>query len=1356
MLGVLFLQCGTLFAQTISNTSFETPSVGSGNSQTNPSGGSWNFQNNSGITGNGSSLNSANPNAPLGSQVAFIGGTSQFSQTVSSLTIGTTYTVTFAAAIRNAAYPAQTWDVRIDGVTRQSYNPGSSATAYTDYTATFTATSTSHSLSFNSTLLNGGNVVEVMVFIDNVRVTGPGGSAPATPTGLSATMINNTQINLAWTDASSNETGFKIERKTGAGGTWSQIGTTAANVATFQNTGLATATQYYYRVRANNGSGDSPYSNEANATTASGPPPAVPSGLSATAVSASQINLSWTDNSNNENIFKVQRKTGAGGTWSQIGISLTNQNTFQNTGLAAGTQYYYRVLSNNTNGDSAPSNEANATTIGGGGTGTGLRGDYFANMTLSGSPTLTRTDATVNFSWGASPGGSVPGDQFSARWTGQVEAQYSQTYTFYTMSDDGVRLWVNGTQLVNNWTDHGPTENSGTIALTAGQKYNITLEFYENGGGAESRLSWSSSSQAKQIVPSTRLYPAAGPVAPANPSSLSATAVSSSQINLSWTDNSSVETGFEIDRKTGSGGTWSQIATTGANVTTYQNTGLAALTQYYYRVRATNAAGDSGNSNEANATTQSSGGAPNGTGLRGDYYSNMNLTGSPGLTRTDATVNFNWPGSPGGSIPSDGFSVRWTGEVQPQYSETYTFYSGSDDGSRLWVNGVQLVSDWFNHPYQEHSGIVSLAAGQKYNITYEYYENAGGAEAQLSWSSASQPKQIIPQVRLYPAAGSPPPGANFYQIIAKYWDGYGGNFASTYVYVPDSIDPNNTAPMVNSVTASPNSIGAGGTVNLSATATDANGDPLQYFWVVPAGHIGWTRTANDTWKAPTVAGTYSLQVMVSDGKVWSSGTVNVVVNSQGNNVSPGNHIASMTSIQASKTTVAPGETISLTVTQTDRDPHPNGDFNYAWVASGGSLNTAELQTNTNNWTAPSSPSNPSGRLVKPGFILWPRQAPDQATCPFPLSTSIVGVGLTGRASRQHFSDTWMPSWGADDKLISPWQDGGLSTPPFNTLPPNNPSDNRNGWAILEGSDPMDLMTTSAGVFDRISVPFGNNCYPGAVFTKDNVIYYGLRNFRLTNSSGALVKWEDGFQRLAPTRFLGFHTSTDNGQTWNRTTHTESNPLFNEPDPAHVKFGQIYMVDFGKNQQHSPDGKVYFVSNGSLSSDPTVDPLNEDGVYLCRVTPSVANINNASSWEFYGNGTWSSSIANATPIAAWENHFNGATVVYNPGLNKFLMTCYKGEYSTPTPTTVHLEDDDTFILEADSLTGPWRMVMYWNSFGAQAYYANIPSKFISGDGKTAWLWYGANFELGVKPEDPFGSGYRLTQQQIRFLTPADLQ
>lgn len=149
-------------------------------------------------------------------------------------------------------------------------------------------------------------------------------------------------------------------------------------------------------------------------------------------------------------------------------------------------------------------------------TGTGLLAQYYTGTNF-GVLASTRTDATVNFDWGtAAPSGAgVGADSYSVRWSGQVLPSYSQTYTFHTRSDDGVRLWVNGQKIIDNWTNHSATDDSGTIALTAGQKVAIKLEYYEATGSAVAQLSWSSSSQAKQIIPAAALFPDAAPAADA-------------------------------------------------------------------------------------------------------------------------------------------------------------------------------------------------------------------------------------------------------------------------------------------------------------------------------------------------------------------------------------------------------------------------------------------------------------------------------------------------------------------------------------------------------------------------------------------------------------------------------------------------------------------------------------------------------------------------------------------------------------------------------------------------------------------------------------------------------------------------
>ena len=156
--------------------------------------------------------------------------------------------------------------------------------------------------------------------------------------------------------------------------------------------------------------------------------------------------------------------------------------------------------------------------------------------------------------------------------------------------------------------------------------------------------------------------------------------------------------------------------------------------------------------------------AKEGGGVKGQYYNGMNFENLV-LTRIDPEINFNWgdPGSPDPSVNVDQFSARWTGEVEAEFTETYTFYTTSDDGARLWVNGVQIVDSWVDQSATEHSGTIDLVAGTTYSLTMEYYENGGGAVAELRWSSPSTPKQIIPQAALSPpikaSAPSPASGA---------------------------------------------------------------------------------------------------------------------------------------------------------------------------------------------------------------------------------------------------------------------------------------------------------------------------------------------------------------------------------------------------------------------------------------------------------------------------------------------------------------------------------------------------------------------------------------------------------------------
>jgi PA14 domain/Fibronectin type III domain len=213
------------------------------------------------------------------------------------------------------------------------------------------------------------------------------------------------------------------------------------------------------------------------------------------------------------------------------------------------------------------------------------KGEYFNNPHLLGESVMIRDDnMNLAYDWaGDSPSSpcSVFPDNFSARWT-RMAGFLATRYRFTVNNvDDGVRLYVGGQLRMDRWVTSAGT-NTIDVDIPFAGEHQVILEFFEGGGLARANVSWA-------LAP------------PPAPSNLAAGAVSHSQINLNWNDNSNSEEGFKIERWNGSA--WGQVAAVGPNVRSYTDFGLAGLTTYFYRVRAYNSGGDSGYSNEANATT---------------------------------------------------------------------------------------------------------------------------------------------------------------------------------------------------------------------------------------------------------------------------------------------------------------------------------------------------------------------------------------------------------------------------------------------------------------------------------------------------------------------------------------------------------------------------------------------------------------------------------------------------------------------------------------------------------------------------------------------------------------------------------
>jgi fibronectin type 3 domain-containing protein len=167
-------------------------------------------------------------------------------------------------------------------------------------------------------------------------------------------------VDLTWADNSTNETGSEVWRST-ANGAFARVAVLAADAISYADKNLLTGTSYTYEVRATNAGGASAYSNQATGVPTN-VAPAAPTNLAATVASSTQVNLTWSDNSNNETAFSVWHSTDGGLNWTRIAVLIPNSTSYSDTGLSPNTSYTYRVRATNNVGASAWSNQVTVTT----------------------------------------------------------------------------------------------------------------------------------------------------------------------------------------------------------------------------------------------------------------------------------------------------------------------------------------------------------------------------------------------------------------------------------------------------------------------------------------------------------------------------------------------------------------------------------------------------------------------------------------------------------------------------------------------------------------------------------------------------------------------------------------------------------------------------------------------------------------------------------------------------------------------------------------------------------------------------------------------------------------------------------
>lgn len=577
-------------------------------------------------------------------------------------------------------------------------------------------------------------------------VSASGPNAPSPAGNLVATTLSYTQVQLSWAqnpNPTYQESGFEIYRSTTSGGPYSFVGLVPKDTIAFLDNNLTPNIKYFYTVRAINNSAAAAISNEASAVTQSDKiPPTAPPNLRVITSTTASITIAWDSATDNVgvNYYAVYVNGNKATT--------ATTNSYIVDGLQPNKEYSFYVVAVDGSGNVSPkSNQVSAGSVF-----NGLQYKYYTMpATATAWSVLPNFSTLTPTSTGTMPNVSIANTtqttNFGYIWQGYINIPVAGTYTFATSSDDGSAVWFNsytptGTPLVNNDGSHGTVTATGSVTLQPGT-YPICIEYFQGGGGYSMNLTWACQQlfgNTTQVAIANQYFASSfnpGGTAPAIPTQIKAIATSYNKVNVSWTDNSTNETGFEVYRATSTAGPFTIVTTTGAGVTAITDSTVQAATTYYYKVQAVNLYGGSGYD-----PGSLSGLSYNLYTIPGTW---SNMSGLNALTPVSTGYLPNISLSP--ATTTTNFAFKFSGYITIPTTGSYTFYTASDDGSDLYVGGYDsahlVVKNDFLQGTTQRSGTVTLAKGN-YPFYVTFFQSGGGYALTTSYQGPGITQQAIP------------------------------------------------------------------------------------------------------------------------------------------------------------------------------------------------------------------------------------------------------------------------------------------------------------------------------------------------------------------------------------------------------------------------------------------------------------------------------------------------------------------------------------------------------------------------------------------------------------------------------------